>query len=50
MLHVHSPARTETLRCNEVAAAYVARGTAHWALRDGEVLIIDGEEVEVLAS
>lgn len=46
--HVRSPGHPESVLCGEVAAAYAARGQVHWALRDGEVLLVDGEAVEVL--
>ncbi len=46
--HVRSPSHPESVLCDEVAAAYSARGQAHWALRDGEVLLIDGAAIEVL--
>ncbi len=46
--HVRSPDHPESVLCDEVAAAYAARGQAHWALRDGEVLLVDGAAVEVL--
>jgi dipeptidase E len=41
--HVDSPEHPDTVRCGEVAAAYQAAGIAHRTLRDGEVLVIDGE-------
>jgi len=46
--HVRSPEHPESVACNEVAAVYAARGQAHWALRDGQVLLVDGPAVAVL--
>jgi dipeptidase E len=48
--HVRSPGHPETVACDSVAAAYDVRGQTHWALSDGEVLVVDGEAVEILAS
>lgn len=47
--HVRTPGHPESALCDEVAGAYTARGQAHWALRDGEVLLVDGATSEVLA-
>jgi dipeptidase E len=41
--HVDSPEHPETVGCGQVAAGYQAAGIAHRTLRDGEVLVIDGE-------
>ena len=46
--HVRSPGHPETAACDAVAAAYAAAGRPHWALRDGEVLIVDDSNSEVL--
>lgn len=46
--HVRSPGHPETTACDEVSAAYTAAGQPHWALRDGEVLLIDGDRTELL--
>ena len=46
--HIDSPGHPETVLCDAVAAAYTARGQAHWALRDGEVLVVDGQVIELL--
>jgi dipeptidase E len=46
--HVRTPDHPESLACDEVAAAYASRGRAHWALRDGQVLLVDGPAIEVL--
>jgi len=48
--HVHSPGHPETVACDAVAARYEAVGQAHWALGDGDVLIIDGDTTELLRS
>jgi dipeptidase E len=47
--HVDSPGHPETLACDEVAATYHSRGEQHWALRDGEVLVVDGKGTRLLA-
>jgi dipeptidase E len=46
--HVRSPGHPETAACDAESAAYTAAGQPHWALRDGEVLLIDGDAVELL--
>ncbi len=46
--HVRSPGHPETAACDALANRYQAAGQAHWALRDGEVLVIDGETAELL--
>lgn len=46
--HVRSPGHPETAACDAVAAAYAAAGRPHWALRDGEVLIVDDSNSEAL--
>lgn len=46
--HVRSPGHPETAACDAASAAYAAMGRPHWALSDGEVLLIDGETVELL--
>ncbi|MBQ0905444.1 Type 1 glutamine amidotransferase-like domain-containing protein [Micromonospora sp. U21] len=46
--HVRSPGHPETSQCNAVSAAYDAAGEPHWALRDGEVLLVDGDRTELL--
>jgi len=46
--HVRSPSHPESAACDTVSATYVAAGQPHWALRDGEALLVDGEKVEFL--
>ncbi len=46
--HVHSAGHPESLRCDRVEAVYIARGQAHGALRDGQVLLVDDDTVEIL--
>lgn len=46
--HVDSPGHPETVTCSEIAAHYRERGQSHWALSDGQVLIIDGQAAELL--
>jgi dipeptidase E len=47
--HVRSPGHPETADCDAVAAAYAEAGRPHWALRDGEVLVIEDCDSEVLS-
>ena len=42
--HVDSPGHPETDDCNRIAEKYRADGTPHRALRDGQVLVIDGDQ------
>jgi dipeptidase E len=46
--HVASPGHPETTACDEVSAALRRRGEDHWALSDGDVLVVDGERTELL--
>lgn len=48
--HVRSPGHFEADACDALAAWYQSAGQPHWALRDGEVLIVDGDVTELLAS
>ncbi len=45
--HVDSPGHPETVALDEVAARYRAEGAAHRTLRDGEVLVMDGDDVRL---
>jgi dipeptidase E len=45
--HVDSPGHPETERCKALAARYRAEGVPHRTLRDGQALVVDGEDVEV---
>jgi dipeptidase E len=47
--HVHSPDHPESAACTAVSAELDRRSVAHWALRDGQVVLIDGNEMELLA-
>ena len=47
--HVNSPDHPESPACDRLAARYRDAGTAHRTLRDGEVLIIDGDSSFVCA-
>lgn len=40
--HVRSPGHPETAACDAVSAAHTEAGRAHWALSDGDVLIVEG--------
>jgi dipeptidase E len=48
--HVRSPGHPEAAACDALAAWYQNAGQPHWALRDGEVLIVDGDLTELLTS
>ena len=48
--HLRSPGHPETAACDAIAASYLAAGQAHWALRDGDVLVIDGGTTQLLRS
>ncbi|MFF7455504.1 Type 1 glutamine amidotransferase-like domain-containing protein [Kitasatospora sp. NPDC008115] len=45
--HVDSPDHPGTAALGRVAAGYRADGTPHLVLRDGQVLVIDGQDVRV---
>ncbi len=46
--HVGTPWHPEAIACDALAARYRAAGQAHWAVRDGDVLVIDGDTTELL--
>ncbi|MEY9871232.1 dipeptidase E [Streptacidiphilus sp. MAP12-33] len=46
--HVDSPGHFETEACGRVAAHYRSTDTPHRTLRDGQVLVVDGEESRIL--
>ncbi|WP_406039316.1 peptidase E [Micromonospora sp. NBC_00898] len=46
--HVRSPGHPEAAACDAVSAAYAAVGQPHRALRDGEVLLVNGDRTELL--
>lgn len=46
--HVRSPGHLEADACDALAAWYENSGQPHWALRDGEVLVVDGDVTELL--
>ncbi len=45
--HMDSPAHPETGAVAVVAAGYDAAGQAYWPLRDGQALVIDGDETRI---
>jgi dipeptidase E len=47
--HVDSPDHPESAACGQLAARYQADGVPHRTLRDGEALVMDGDETEVLS-
>ncbi len=46
--HVDSPGHFETEACGRVAERYRAEGTPHRTLRDGQVLLVDGDHAAVI--
>ena len=42
--HLDSPGHPETTLLGEVASRYTADGIPYWGLRDGQVLLVDGED------
>jgi dipeptidase E len=46
--HVDSPGHVETEACGIVAEHYRAAGTAHRTLRDGQILVVDGDEAQII--
>ena len=46
--HVDSPGHFETEACGIVAEHYRATGTPHRTLRDGQVLVVDGDEERII--
>jgi dipeptidase E len=46
--HVRSPAHPESAACDAIADRYTAQGQKHWALRDGQVLLVEGDTVTIL--
>lgn len=46
--HVRSPGHPETAACDAVSAAYATARRPHWALRDGEVLLVTGDQTQLL--
>ena len=45
--HVDSPDHPESEACGRVAERYRAEGLPHRVLRDGQVLVIDGDDEHV---
>ncbi|MFC3831708.1 MULTISPECIES: Type 1 glutamine amidotransferase-like domain-containing protein [Deinococcus] len=48
MPHVDSPGHPETADCTRLADQLAAQGLPHWRLRDGDVLVRDGERDDLL--
>lgn len=46
--HVDSPGHFETEACGIVAEHYRAAGTPHRTLRDGQVLVVDGDQAQII--
>jgi dipeptidase E len=48
--HVRSPEHPESHLCDALAAAYTAADRPHWALSDGDVLVVDGDRTDLLTA
>lgn len=48
--HVGSPGHPEDAACTAISAALRSQGQDHWALADGDVLVIDGDQTELLTT
>jgi dipeptidase E len=46
--HITSPRHPESERCDALSARLSDDGTRHWRLRDGDALIIDGQQTTFL--
>jgi dipeptidase E len=46
--HIDSPGHPETELCGRVAEHYRANGTLHRTLRDGQVLVVDGDRSDII--
>lgn len=46
--HVGSPSHPESSRCDDLSAQLSAGGVQHWRLRDGDVLLVDGNDTALL--
>jgi dipeptidase E len=46
--HVDSPGHPETTACDNLSAEFTRTGKMHWALRDGDVLLVEAERPELL--
>jgi dipeptidase E len=46
--HVNSPGHPETEACTALSQALDAAGQSHWALEDGQVLVVQDRHAEVL--
>ena len=46
--HVASPGHPETGACTELSAELSRRGQDHWALSDGDVLVVEGDRTALL--
>jgi dipeptidase E len=46
--HVNSPGHPETHLCDQLSAGLRSAGRDHWALRDGDVLVVRNGETDIL--
>lgn len=47
--HINSPGHPETDACDRLSAQLTAAGQPHWALSDGDVLLVRNSSVELLS-
>jgi dipeptidase E len=47
--HTGSPGHPETEACDALSADLGRRGVEHWALSDGDVLVVEGEDTQLLS-
>ena len=47
--HTASPGHSETEACDALSADLARRGVEHWALSDGDVLVVEGEDTQLLS-
>jgi dipeptidase E len=46
--HVESPGHPETADCTRLSRGWDEAGVSHWALRDGQALVVDGDDVRLV--
>ena len=46
--HVDTADHPESAVCTAISASLLREGKEHWALADGDVLVIDGDQIELL--
>lgn len=46
--HVYTAGHPETEACTAISASLLSQGQEHWALADGDVLVVDGDQTQLL--